>query len=864
LTFAHAINAARASCGDTLFLMNNAYGDGTSTGKISISGLVCSAGNELTIAALNQRKAKISDNGSGRAIFVTNSAYLIFDGLYVTSADNSGSSSGSPMVVTFSHHITIKNMVGKNPNRYRNLHIWAVQDSQDVLMEDNEGYVYHRHCVLAWESERVVIRRQYCTPRGGRISGGYNAGAGLGGSDTVTSMYPCKDCILENPIADGRTGPMPLMEINGTFGSGTLASGSKVLGAICYNCRYGNAIYLNSRNVVSLNNTPQNILIRDLAVIDFDSPSSVIRASDGVNITVENVTVTGDGGVTGLTFDDSPTGATPAQQSFVIRNSTVSGLVGRGFNKTTTTTDWSGSYLNSHNNGTAFFPSLPANWTNTSTSNPGFGLCKGVWVPDASPLKGAGPGGADIGANILYRYVNGVLTTIPLWDPTTGEFPHGEADLDGINRVAGQSLFDIHVPLKINDGDCPFPSGYAGGGGGEPTEPENVVGSTNLTGPHVHVIPEDSAIGLRVGVAVIYTGAGTPAHATSLSSSCGGTEDIPALLEDPVLTGTSTGHRSLMVFALVDPTPGTCTLTPTFSTANVTGWAMVSVQDANVGSYGAVATGTALSSSASVTTEANADEMIGDFFVTSSSPTVSVGPGQTPLIDQLHGSVSLRVASSIKSGANGQQVEYSMTAGYYYAFAAVPIIPPSPGGPSGATRTLTKYRGECGLGPEDFGCLLRSTAATNAPFEVAPRGLVRIRAEVSGGVDTSTAWGVHWYCQENAGGYYRVLDSFGENNIRWIGSMFSPFHPSSQTTTTQQLSEGNYVAGALLTNQTSNYSAPSMTSTQKTELVGIFELGPSITGTFNCRPQIDNGNELDTYTVTPTGNVVTPRVLQGF
>src|SRR5690242_17871247 len=80
-TFAYAINPARASCGDTLILLDGTYGDGTSTGKISVSGLTCTATTRLTIRALNQRKAKIVDNGSGKAVSILNSSYIVLDGI---------------------------------------------------------------------------------------------------------------------------------------------------------------------------------------------------------------------------------------------------------------------------------------------------------------------------------------------------------------------------------------------------------------------------------------------------------------------------------------------------------------------------------------------------------------------------------------------------------------------------------------------------------------------------------------------------------------------------------------------------------------------------------------------------------------
>ena len=460
LTFSHAINSSRAWCGDTLILRNGTYGDGTSTGKLDFSGANCSKGNELVIRAENPRKAKINDSGNGHAVRVQNSSYVVLDGLYARSQDRSGASNGRPFTIKRSNHITVRNTVGRNPNRFVNAYIWDILYSQDVLLEDNEGYVFARHCITAWDSQRVTVRRQYCNPRGGTPPGG--VGAGNGRAHGLLSMYPCKDCILENSIADGTTHGMFLNEMNATYGSNVLMSGSKVLGSICYKCGSLNGIYLNSRKVKDLNHTPQNITIKDVAIVDYPSGAAAIRASDGVKITIENVTVTGNRGGTGITADDGINGVSASQQSIVMRNITVQGLE-RGFYKASNAYNtWSGTHLNSFSNGTLYVPSLPANWGKASTIDPKLGSCK-AWIPASSPMKGAGTGGKDIGANILYRYVNGTLTNTPLWDPKTGSFPHGAADLDGTNRVAGQSLFDIHKRLNINTNGCPFPAGYTNG-----------------------------------------------------------------------------------------------------------------------------------------------------------------------------------------------------------------------------------------------------------------------------------------------------------------------------------------------------------------------------------------------------------------
>jgi hypothetical protein len=91
----------------------------------------------------------------------------------------------------------------------------------------------------------------------------------------------------------------------------------------------------------------------------------------------------------------------------------------------------------------------------------GVGLGSGqciLWIPPGSNMKGAGKGGADIGANILRRYEGGQLTAKPLWDPATGRFPCGRV-IPGIND--GQKRCEnLHQRLNVNTNGCPFPPGY--------------------------------------------------------------------------------------------------------------------------------------------------------------------------------------------------------------------------------------------------------------------------------------------------------------------------------------------------------------------------------------------------------------------
>jgi hypothetical protein len=130
---------------------------------------------------------------------------------------------------------------------------------------------------------------------------------------------------------------------------------------------------------------------------------------------------------------------------------------------------WGIDVVNAYGNGVNFNP--PADMPqvmNERTIDPRLGSCL-VFIPDDSPMKRAGKGGADIGANVLYRYHNGMLTPEPLWNPATGQFPCG-ALVDGVNNLPGESCFDVHVRLHVQAGGCDLPNGYGFGGnwGGTP------------------------------------------------------------------------------------------------------------------------------------------------------------------------------------------------------------------------------------------------------------------------------------------------------------------------------------------------------------------------------------------------------------
>jgi hypothetical protein len=79
-----------------------------------------------------------------------------------------------------------------------------------------------------------------------------------------------------------------------------------------------------------------------------------------------------------------------------------------------------------------------------------------IALPEGSAVAGAGEDGGPLGAEVLYRVIDGVVTGDPLWDPITGKFACG-AVRAGINDVAGASCSDLHERVNVRSEACRLP-----------------------------------------------------------------------------------------------------------------------------------------------------------------------------------------------------------------------------------------------------------------------------------------------------------------------------------------------------------------------------------------------------------------------
>jgi Concanavalin A-like lectin/glucanases superfamily/Protein of unknown function (DUF1565) len=444
-TFGFAIPKLHA--GDTLILKNGTY-NGLNSGYPNIN---CAAGasngtsgNPITISAENERQAYLQ--GSGPDVFVMNNcSWWIVQGFRISNQDAAGSNQGN-LVFNFVTDTTIRRNLVHHSNRNNNVHMIVMADGSRNTIEENEVYDFHRHGIYLTNRNGGTgghfVRRNYCNMR---VAWGQNAG-------NCIVLYPSSNNVIENNISDTSTG----FDMESDFGT---TDNNIWLG----NISIDDLGYFQECRTDNLNLRPKNTTIKDMVIYNHGLSNRgqfIIKSAE--NSTISNVTVVGNtvssNGSFLMTTDSSCPSLVP---SFTAKNILVANGAGYGYwaiNQNPGAYDYTVSFNNSSNYLISGGSTIN---TRSSTTNPSLGTCK-AWIPIGSPLKGAGAGGSDIGANVLYRYQNGTLTNQPLWDPVTGEFPHG-AIVPGINDIAGSSPFDIHKRLNVNTNGCPFPTGYASG-----------------------------------------------------------------------------------------------------------------------------------------------------------------------------------------------------------------------------------------------------------------------------------------------------------------------------------------------------------------------------------------------------------------
>ena len=379
------------SPGDTLLLQDGLY----SNSELHVNGIHGTATAPITIRAEHDGKAIIDGAGSAPYVVeVKNSSYIVVDGLV---ARNAGPDYDVVIVSGQSDMITLRRITAYNAGSGNSQVFDVAYGPSNVLVEDCAGWGQGRYIFIAYHSSNVIFRRTWARwTTQSNFSPAPRACYGIYGSTNVT---------LENPIC---IHDIPDQPSNDYFTAiwittnGPPEDNAKILGAMFLDNWEG--IWVNDSsgdNTQVINSFFDNTRKQG----NFHTTKN---HGDGIIWTTDNGS---GGGVDASTFVNNEVGfSKQTRQNPTLTNSVFVN------NDTALVGNPTHSSLDFYGNGSIGATVGPTD----KKVNPRYNVAKYgrgayLFIPPNSSLKGAGQGGSDIGATIIYRYQDGVLTNQPLW-----------------------------------------------------------------------------------------------------------------------------------------------------------------------------------------------------------------------------------------------------------------------------------------------------------------------------------------------------------------------------------------------------------------------------------------------------------------
>jgi hypothetical protein len=377
-TFSYALS--NLNPGDTLCVMDGTYYQSL---RVSISG---TSSEPITIKALHDGAATIDGQNERKPAYITGD-YFTIEGIVFQN------SSGHVIDMEGSHNI-LRRISAYNAKNGDNSHIYVIT-GDDNLLEDCVSGGTGRYHFGIYESSNNVLRRVY---------GKWDSYNGIS-PRAVFSNYGADSNLLENCIgSDVFPNYANELEYYGVYQTREPSRSTQL--PTNHNRYYGCIFYNNLQGgMVLADSTGPHTEIFNSVIFDHDRTdpfnshatyrcmNGLAAASNQNDMRVSNCTFVNNSGTAIMYY-----GTEDLVNSIFMQNGTA--FSGDGSHQYC-------DFYGNTSNGTTI------NSTDM-TVDPGFGQ-NYLYVPDDSLLKGAGQDGEDIGANVIYRYIDGQLTDEPLW-----------------------------------------------------------------------------------------------------------------------------------------------------------------------------------------------------------------------------------------------------------------------------------------------------------------------------------------------------------------------------------------------------------------------------------------------------------------
>jgi hypothetical protein len=466
LTFRKALS--RLGPGSTLTLLNGVYEAELHGGlhvDCAADAAHGTAAQPVVVRAADERRAFLRGNGVLPPLMIQNCSYWEVHGLRVEAIDQAGApgtpEAGSVVVLgTNNHNMRVRRLLVARPNRHVHSHVFRIGDgSSDILVEENELYDFHHNGFEVSRSTGVVFRRNYVHSRLAPDLPDAYVSTDPQRGDYGFILEETRNAVVENNIVEAMADGFGVVGRHPDVGGGAAVpgpspiDGNRLLGNVALSCS-NSGFSLESRCQAQAPCHDQARIVNDTELVD----NVVIGGKSGVlslgatNTRISQLTIidTDVGVDLGWVEPNSGLGSSSSTRNALALRFRVAGF----------RADRQASWSFDHCAPIAGFgePFRPAdvNVVDPVTVEPALGACL-ILVPSASPLARAGVAGRPIGAQVIYRYENSLLTTERLWLRASDAFPCG-AVIEGVNDDPGESCSGIHQRLHVgNAARCPLP-----------------------------------------------------------------------------------------------------------------------------------------------------------------------------------------------------------------------------------------------------------------------------------------------------------------------------------------------------------------------------------------------------------------------
>ena len=364
----------------------------------------------IRVVALRERQARVE-----RVIRMEGCAHWRIEGLFIDGADDPDSSvQASGIELRDVDDVVLRRMLFAHSNRFMNAHTVSIEGSRDVLVEESEVYWYHRVAFFVFDSERVVIRRNYSNsrgyptivagdpiyPSGTATVDGFASSTPDRGDDGVLLWKMNGPMLVENHVDEGSD--------VGVAGEST-ASGHGIFGCATIGSRFGFTLVPGSGGDEHRSSSIVNSLALHSELVGFYVRSVTDAHLEGCSA-IDN----GDYGFVVDMISGGVMGSLSARNCLAAHNA-------GGF-RVAEQSSWEVRTSDAWDNGVDLNPAGSPSWVGVLSEDPELGSCA-AYLPPGSPMRGRGDDGADIGADLSLRYRDGEQTSVPLFESDDGAVP---------------------------------------------------------------------------------------------------------------------------------------------------------------------------------------------------------------------------------------------------------------------------------------------------------------------------------------------------------------------------------------------------------------------------------------------------------